>query len=715
MGISLQQLASKLGLTESEMEKEILEMGFEIAPEFDDETAALIIDEVLGKVDKSAAEVYDELVEEEHEKEIVKSQRKHTAGKITAKKTGAKKIVKKVVTGGGAAAQKSVLTGETGTAASEEKLVPGHKNSTEIPENITVKELAEKTNLSPAVLIGALMKNGILANINQVIDYDTAVIITSDSGITLRKARAQASAEDIFKGDLSKLLAEEDKADLKKRPPVVCVMGHVDHGKTTLLDAIRNTNVVEGEAGGITQHIGAYQVVSKGRKITFLDTPGHEAFTAMRARGARATDVAILVVAADDGIMPQTVEAINHAKEAGVPIVVAINKIDKPGANLNKIKSELVEYGLQSEEWGGQTVIVPISAKKKEGINELLESVLLVADMLELKANPNRPAVATVIESHLDPNFGPVATILINTGSMKIGDNFIVGDTFGRVKLLRDHTGKHLQSMGPSDTAQLAGLHDPVESGQILQVTGNEKVARQQAGRVHEMVKEEMVKSGMGMQEILQRIKEGSLKLLKVVLKADTQGSLEAIKQALAKVKNDDVAIKIIHSGVGAISESDVMMATASRGTLVIGFNNNTSPQVKKLAEHMGIEVVTYKVIYELIDDLKKILTGMLQPSVEHFELGKFKVVKIFFTGKNEMVVGGVVTEGIMQKMANLRVMRGGVQIGDGRTAGLKLVNEDVHEIEKGGECGIKYTGKIKIEVGDIFEAWKEEKKMKTL
>ncbi|MFA5793294.1 MAG: translation initiation factor IF-2 [Candidatus Gracilibacteria bacterium] len=686
MGISLQQLASKLGFTESEMEKEILEIGFEIVPEFDDETATLIINEVSGKNEKSAAEVYEEIVAVAQEKEIVKTQRKQQAGKIV-KKAEPRRVER----------------------------VESKKGIIEIHESITVKELAEKTGLSAAVLIGALMKNGILANINQVIDYDTAVIITTDLGVTLKKELAQANAEDIFRGNLEKLLGEDEKNDLKKRPPVVCVMGHVDHGKTTLLDAIRNTDVVAGEAGGITQHIGAYQVEHKGQKITFLDTPGHEAFTAMRARGARVTDIAILVVAADDGIMPQTIEAINHAKEANVPIIVAVNKIDKPGANLNKIKSELVEYGLQTEEWGGNTIVVPISAKKKEGINELLESVLLVAEMLDLQANANRAAVATVIESHLDTNFGPVATILINTGTLKVGDNFIIGDTFGRVKLLRDHNGKSLRELGPSGTAQLAGLHAPVESGQILQSTLTEKTARQQASKVHEFVHEEMVKSGMGMQEILQRIKEGSLKLLKVVLKADTQGSLEAIKQALAKIKNDDVAIKIIHSGVGAISESDVMMGAASTGTLVIGFNTEAGTNVRKLAEHVGIEVVTYKIIYELIDDLKKILTGMLQPEVQHFELGKFKIMKIFFTGKGEIVVGGLVTEGVMQKKAKLRVMRGEVQVGDGAIGGLKLVNEDLEELNKGDECGIKYIGKVRLEVGDVLEAWKEEKKMKTL
>lgn len=686
MAIPLPQLASKLGFTEAEMQKKILELGFEVTPEIEEELAALITQEVLGKVEKSAAEVYDLKIADEQDKAIVKSQRKQKAGKIVKKAPG----------------------------RSYER-VEARKGMVEIPESITVKELAEKTNVSAAVLIGALMKNGILANINQVIDYDTAVIITADLGVQLKKAHESATAEDIFRGNLEKLLEEDAEAVLERRPPVVVVMGHVDHGKTTLLDAVRDAHVVDSEAGGITQHIGAYQVEHKGRKITFLDTPGHEAFTAMRARGARVTDVAILVVAADDGIMPQTIEAINHAKDAGVPIVVAINKMDKPDANPNKIKAELVEHGLQSEDWGGQTIMVPISAKKREGIDELLESVLLTADMLDLKANPKRPAVASVVESHLDPGLGPVATILVNTGTLNIGDNFIVGQTFGRVKIMKDAHKKNLKSIGPSDTAQIAGLNAPVESGQILQVMDSEKVARQKAMQVHNMAKEELISAGMGMQEILQRIKEGTLKLLKVVLKADTQGSLEAIKQALAKVKNDDVAIRVIHSGVGSISESDVMMAAASRGTLVLGFHTDANLQVERLAERMGIEVVTYKVIYELIDDLKKILTGMLQPEVILVELGRFKVLKVFFTGKNEMVVGGTITEGKMEKKAKLRVLRDGEKIGEGQLTGLKLVNEDVDSLEKGTECGVRYLGKVALQEHDVLEAWKEEKKMKTL
>ncbi|MBU0981226.1 translation initiation factor IF-2 [Patescibacteria group bacterium] len=688
MPVAISKLAKKLGFTESEMKAQILSLGFEADDDIEDDVADLIIDELTGRNEKSASDIYEEMSEQEREREIVKTQRKKRAGKGDRSKR-----------------KSSELVG-----------VNNISGVIEIPESISVKELAEKTGLSAAMLIGSLMKNGILANINQIIDFDTALIITDGQGFTLKKKRTEGSAKDIFLGNLEKLLSEDEKTDLKKRPPVVSIMGHVDHGKTTLLDAIRDANVVSTESGGITQHIGAYQVEKNGEKITFLDTPGHEAFTAMRARGARATDIAILVVAADDGVMPQTVEAINHAKEAGIPVIVAINKMDKPGANPDRVKAELAEHGLQPEDWSGDTIMVPVSALKKEGLDKLLETVLLVAEVLELKANPNRPAVGTVVESHLDPNLGPVATILINTGTMSVTDNIVVGKAFGRVKMLRDHTGKKLESIGPSDTAQLAGLSETVKSGQILQVVKDEKTARQRSVHIHDLFREEeMIKAGMGMQEILHRIKEGSLKLLKVILKADTNGSLEAIKQSLAKVKSDDVAIKVIHSGVGSITESDVMMAATSPGSLVIGFHTEANSQVRRMAERARVEVVTYNVIYEIIDDLTKLLSGMLEPEIVTTELGKFKVQKIFFTGKGEMVVGGKISDGVLRKGAHLRVLRDKVVIGIGELAGLKLVNEDVDELEKGQECGVRYKGKIKIEEHDVLEAWIQEKKMKTL
>ena len=692
MAITLPQFAPKLGFTEAEMKKTILELGFDADEIIDDEVAELIMDELAGRTGKTGAELYAEDSEVAREREIVKKQRKQMAGRGA---TGKKKKF-------GSNNESNIAT-----------------EAVEISDQISVKELAEKTGLSAAVLIGGLMKNGILANINQVIDFDTAVIIT-DGRVELKKKRGEGSAEDIFLGNLASLIEEDDSADLIDRPPVVCVMGHVDHGKTTLLDALRERNVVSGESGGITQHIGAYQVEINGKAITFLDTPGHEAFTAMRARGARATDVAILVVAADDGVMPQTIEAINHAKDAGVPIVVAVNKMDRDGANPDRVKAELAEHGLQPEDWGGDTIMVNVSALKKQGLEELLESVLLVSEVLELKANPDRPAVATVVESHLDVSLGPVATVLVNTGTLNLQDNFIVGQTYGRVKIMTDHTGAKLDEIGPSGTVQIAGLHSPVESGQILQVMKDERTARQRADKVQLMHHEEMIKSGMGMQEILQRIKEGSLKMLKIVLKADTQGSLEAIKQSLAKVRSDDVAIKVIHSGVGDITESDVMMGAASPGTLVLGFHTEANTHVRKLAERYGIEVVTYEVIYEIIEDLTKILKGMLEPEIIHVDLGRFKVKKIFWTGKNELVVGGVINKGRLIAKCDVKVYRGERDedtepIAEGKIDGLKLVNEDVQELEHGTECGVRFIGSFKLKEDDILEAWTEEKKMKTL
>ncbi len=689
MPIPLPQLASKLGFTDAEMKKTILELGFDVEENIDDDIAELIMDELAGKTGKTGAELYAEAADHEREREIIRNQRKKMAGKSVSGKKKKKKSV-----------------GVQGQITA---------SLVEIPDHISVKELAEKTGLSAAVLIGGLMKNGILANINQIIDFDTAVIITDGQGVELKKEISEATAEDLYLGNLERLIHEEDALNLKERPPVVCVMGHVDHGKTTLLDALRDANVVEGESGGITQHIGAYQVEVKGRAITFLDTPGHEAFTAMRARGARATDVAILVVAADDGVMPQTIEAINHAKDAGVPIVVAVNKMDREGANPDRVKAELAEHGLQPEDWGGDTIMVPVSALKKTGLENLLESVLLVSDVLELKANPKRPAVATIVESHLDANLGHIATVLINTGTLHIQDNFILGQSYGRVKTMIDHTGKKMKSVGPSGTVQISGLNESAESGQILQVVKDEKTARQRASKVQALHHEAMIQSGMGMQEILQRIKEGSLKMLKVVLKADAQGSLEAIKQSMAKIHSDDVAIKVIHSGVGDISESDVMMGAASSGTLVIGFHTNANPHVRKLAKRYNIEVVTYQVIYEMLEDLRKILNGMLEPEIIHVDLGQFKVKKVFWTGKNEMVLGGVIQKGRLISKCSVKVFRDNEEIGSGVINGLKLVNEDVLELENGTECGIRYEGKVKIKEGDIFEAWTEEKKMKTL
>ncbi len=580
----------------------------------------------------------------------------------------------------------------------------------EIPSIISVKEFSEKCGIPVPDVIGALLKNGVMATINQQIDYDTAEIIAVELGVELKRAAAEATSEELFEGDLTKLLAEDDKKNLVERPPVISVMGHVDHGKTKLLDAIREANVVEGEAGGITQHIGAYQVEKNGHKITFLDTPGHEAFTSMRARGAKATDIAILVVAADEGVKPQTIEAINHAQEAGIPIVVAINKMDKPNANPDKVKGELVEHGLQAEDWGGKNIMVPVSAMTGEGIDDLLEMILLVAEVEALKANPNRLAVGTVVESHLDPSLGPVATILINTGTLNVGDDIVVGTTVGRVKVMHDHTGGTQKEAGPSAAVQLSGLSSVPHSGDILQAFKNAKTAKVKSEELAELEKQrEESLSGSMAERIVSQINAGQMKLLKIVLKADTKGSLEAIMQALNKIKSDDVAIKVIHFGVGNIANTDIIMAAASQA-LLIGFHVDVSPQLKKRAEKEHVDIKEYKIIYKLTEDLTALLSGMLEPEINVIELGKLKAKQIVLDKKSWQIVGCEVTEGKVTNDAIVRVLRDGEELFESEIEGLKHVAEDVKELEKGSECGIKIKTPKKVEEGDILEAYRVEK-----
>ncbi len=644
----------------------------------------------LGKAEapQEKAEIYDELIAQEMERELIRSQRKQMAGK-DAKKEQQKKSQAQAPAAG-----------------------PITDRVIEIPEVITVKEFSEKTGLGAAKVIGELMKNGILANINQQIDFDTAQIISDDFGVKIKKKMVQASAEDVFTGNLDALLKDEDPANLKHRPPIVVVMGHVDHGKTSLLDQIRNTSVAAKESGGITQHIGAYQVESNGKKITFLDTPGHEAFTSMRARGAKVTDIAILVVAADEGVKPQTIEAIQHAQDAGVPIIVAINKIDKPGADPSRVKGELGEYGLVPEDWGGKTIMEPVSALTGEGIARLLEMVLLVADMENLKANPNRAAVGTVIEAHLDHSLGPVATVIVNSGTLRIMDNIVIGATHGRIKVMKDYTGKSVREAGPSMPVQIAGMDVTPQSGDIFQVVADEKLARAQAMKVNTLKEAELnLKRGVG--EIISQISSGQMKQLKLVLKADTKGSMEAIRQAIAQIKHEDVGTKIVLSGVGAITESDVMMAAASNG-IVMGFHVEANPHVKRTAERENVEVLTYTVIYKLLDDIKKILTGLLEPEVLEVILGRAEVKKIFMTEKKEMIVGCKVLNGRIEKV-KVRVFRDDALVGEGQINSLKKVDQAANSVEEGNECGIMYTGFLPLKENDILEAYKMEKRVRTL
>lgn len=645
-------------------------------------------DDLFGSLDAptDSANIYDELISKKLEKEIVKSQRKLTAGKDQKSKDSKRHEF--------------------------QKNVPVRDRVIELSEVISVKEFSEKTGIGAAKVIGELMKNGILANINQQIDFDTASIIAGELGVNVKKRITAASAEDVFTGNLENLLKDEDASDKKHRPPIIVVMGHVDHGKTSLLDAIRETNVVKGESGGITQHIGAYQVEKNGKKITFLDTPGHEAFTSMRARGAKVTDIAILVVAADEGVKPQTIEAIQHAKEAGVPIIVAINKIDKEGADPDRVKGELGEYELIPEEWGGSTIMCPVSAHTGQGIPHLLEMILLVADLENLKANPDRSAIGTVIEAHLDKNLGPIATVIVNTGTLKLMDNIVVGGTYGRIKLMKDYNGKNIRTAGPSFPVLIAGLNSPPQSGDIFQVVSDEKTARVQSQSV-QTLKEAALLSKRGVGEIISQIGSGSLNQLKLVLKADTKGSLEAIRQSLAEIKNEDVAVKVILSGVGNITESDVMMAAAAGG-VVMGFHTGLHSNVNTIAERENVEIMQYTVIYKLLDDVTKILNGLLEPEMVETVVGSALVKQIFMTKKKEMIIGCKVLKGKIEKV-KVRVYRKEELIGEGRINTLRKVDQQVNEVGEGGECGILYSGFMPLQEDDVLEAYKIEKRIRTL
>jgi len=553
-----------------------------------------------------------------------------------------------------------------------------------------------------SVVIKELMKLDIMATINQEIDSETATLIANEMGVAVevKIEKSIAVIDEII----------DDPKDLISRPPVVTVMGHVDHGKTSLLDAIRSTNVTESEAGGITQHIGAYQVEIKGQKITFLDTPGHEAFTAMRARGAQVTDVAVLVVAADDGIMPQTIEAINHAKAAGVPIVVAINKIDKENATPDKVKQELTEYGLVVEEWGGDTVAVPVSAKTRDNIGTLLEMILLVAEMKDLKANPNRNAAGTVIEAKLDKGKGPVATVLVSTGTLNVGDVVVAGHAHGKIRAMVDDKGRRVKKVGPSAPVEIQGLSEAPKAGEIFNVVSDDKLARHITDARVEQLKAEEVKqkSKITLEDLFDKIKEGEVKELNVIVKADVQGSVEAVKQSLDKLSNSEVRVNAIHGGVGAISESDVMLAAASNA-IIIGFNVRHDSYIKSAAELQGVDIRLYRVIYDAIDDIKAAMVGMLEPNYKEVITGKTEVRQVFKASKIGVIAGCYVTEGKILRSAKIRVIRDGIVVSEGDIESLKRFKDDVKEVAEGYECGIGLKGFNDIKEGDVLEAFTME------
>ena len=570
-----------------------------------------------------------------------------------------------------------------------------------IPETITVKDLSAELKKTSGEIIKKLLVYGIMATINNEIDFDTAFLIAGEFGVTAHKKEV-VTDEDILFDD-----SEDKEEDLKPRPPVIVVMGHVDHGKTSLLDAVRSTNVIEGEAGGITQAIGAYKVEVNGREITFLDTPGHEAFTAMRARGAQITDIAILVVAANDGVMPQTIEAIDHAKAAGIPIIVAINKIDVEGANPDKVKQELAEYGLVSEDWGGDTIFVPISAKKKINIDNLLEMVLLVADMKELKANPNKQAKGVVIEAKLDKSKGPVATMLVQRGTLDIGDTILVGSVIGRIRTMTDDKGHKVKKAGPSTPVEITGLTEVPEAGDTFYEVKDEKTAKHLMERRKRQARDKALKasSRVTLDDLFSQIEKGNLKQLNIIVKADVQGSVEAVKQALEKLSNDEVKVKVIHANVGAITESDVTLANVSNA-IIIGFNVRPQPIAKDMADKENVEIKTYSVIYNAIEDVEAAMKGMLDPVFKEVVIGNAEVRQTFKISDVGTIAGCYVTNGKVARNAGVRVLRDNVVIHDGKLISLKRMKDDAKEVAKGFECGIQIENFNDIKEGDIIEAY---------
>ena len=574
-------------------------------------------------------------------------------------------------------------------------------------EIIPLKVLSEKIGITAAEITKRLFKEGIMKTINDSIDFDTAAFIADDIGVEL-ELKLDKTAEDVLSEDF---IEEQDaEENLVRRPPVVTVMGHVDHGKTSILDRIRKSNVTAGEAGGITQHIGAYQVSVGGNVITFLDTPGHAAFTAMRARGAQATDIAILVVAADDGIMPQTIEAINHAKAADVPIIVAVNKIDKPEANIERIKTQLTENGLLPEEWGGDAIICPVSAKTGEGFDNLLQSINLVAEIKELKANPNRKAKGVVIEAKLDQSKGPIATILIQNGTLRVADSVIVGTVTGKIRAMIDDKGRKLSSAGPSTPVSIMGLEEVPNSGDILFAGEQDKLLKLVAEERRNKERENMIKSAgkVTLDDVFDKIAEGEIKGLNLIVKADVQGSVEAVKQSLEKLSNEEVRVNVIHAAAGAIKESDIMLAESSNA-VIIGFNVRPDSNAKQIAERSGVDIKLYRIIYEAIEDVQKALKGMLAPKFTEIYLGKAEVREVFkITGVGQ-VAGCYVTDGKIIRNGKLRIYRDDIMICEGNVLQLKRFKDDIKEVAQGFECGISIEKFNDIKVGDFIESYQVE------
>jgi translation initiation factor IF-2 len=584
--------------------------------------------------------------------------------------------------------------------------------SVDIPHTLSVRQLADLLKVSAIDIIKQLMRNGIMANINQVIDYESAAAVAASFGYEGRSVPGTAGnlGSAVSEAKRRQRIQDEELGGLRPRPPVITIMGHVNHGKTRLLDAIRQTNVMDTEAGGITQHIGAYQVEVNGQKITFLDTPGHEAFTAMRARGAQVTDIAVLVVAADDGVMPQTLEAINHARAAGVPIVVAINKIDKPEANLDLVKQQLADAGVIIEEWGGDVVAVSISAKEKTGISELLENLMVVAEVEDLKADPSRLAVGTVVEANLDKTKGPLATVLVYTGTLRLGDTVVVGTTWGRIKAMFDDMGKQVEEAEPSAPVELLGLDSVPQVGDTLTVVANEREARALVQKHQLVMRQEssLATKSMSLSTLFDQISSGRVKELSVVLKTDVQGSIEPIRSSLEQLGTEEVKVRVIHSGSGNITESDVMLAIASKG-LIIGFNTGAEPGAQRLADVEGVSIRYYDVIYNLVDDVSKALKGMLEPSYAEVIEGRAEVRQVFSSGKKTKVAGVYVAEGKVSRGVSVRVRRQEEIVRESTVSSLRRFKDDIGEVGAGYECGVGVKDFNEFEVGDVLEFFRVE------
>lgn len=664
MGIRVYELADELGLESTELVDILQDLGEDVTNH-------------MNTIDKETAELVVEFLQEEAEKKTEKAEETEQPEAEQTKETAEAVI--------------------------------------EVAEDITVKELAEKMGVEPNSLMTELINMGIMATINQALDLETVEKIADEYGYQIEEeiSEGEEEAEDIF-GLVNEI--EDEPEELEPRSPVITVMGHVDHGKTTLLDAIRESNVIDSEAGGITQHIGAYQLKVDGERITVLDTPGHEAFTEMRARGAQATDIAVLVVAADDGVMPQTVEAIDHAKAAGVPIIVAINKIDKPNAQPERVKQELTEHGLVVEEWGGDTICVSVSALQKQNLDELLEMVLLTAEMEELKANPDRPANGVIVEAELDRGRGPVATVLVKNGTLRVGDAIVAGSTHGRVRAMIDDHGNRVEEVGPATPVEVLGLSDVPQAGDLMEVMEEQQAVREVAEtrEEHERAQDLERKAAVSLDDLFDQIQEGEIKELNIVVKADVQGTVEAVRESLVELSTDEVQVNLVHGGVGAISETDVMLAAASNA-IIIGFNVRPGSTARKVAEKEGVDIRTYRVIYEAIEDVRKAMEGMLEPDYKEVVIGRAEVRDTFGVPGVGTVAGLYVTEGKITRKAKVRLLRDNKIIHDGEIDSLKRFEDDVREVQEGYECGLGIENYNDIKVGDELEIYELEEVKRTL